>query len=76
MAQMCAYLINVHNIPQFLVFNSDQTDIHLVPIGGAKTWDTKGIKQVSVNGLEDKRQVTIVISHAATYEVLPFQIVF
>ena len=76
MAQRCAYLIKVHNISQSLVVNSDQTDIHLVPIGGARTWDTKGIKQVSVHGLEDKRQVTVVISSAATCEVLPFQIVF
>ena len=76
MAQRCAYLIKVHNIPESLVVNSDQTDIHLVPTGGARTWNTKGIKQVRVNGLEDKRQVTVVVSSAATGEVLPFQVVF
>jgi hypothetical protein len=76
MAQRCAYLIKVHNIPQSLVVNSDQTGIHLVPTGGARTWDTKGIKQVRVHGLEDKRQVTVVVSSAATGEVLPFQVVF
>jgi len=37
MAQRCAYLIKVHNILQSLVVNSDQTGIHLVPTGGAKT---------------------------------------
>ena len=76
MVQRCVYFIKVHNIPQSLVVNSDQTGIHLVPTGGARTWDTKGIKQVSVYGLEDKRQVTVVVSSAATGEVLPFQVVF
>jgi hypothetical protein len=37
MAQMCAYLIKVHNIPQYLVINNDQTGIHLVPTGGVRT---------------------------------------
>ena len=54
MAQMCAYLIKVHNILEYLVVNNDQTDIHLVPTGGARTWDTKGIKQVNVHGLRIK----------------------
>ncbi len=72
MTQKCAYLINIHNIHESLVVNSDQTGIHLVPTGGARTWDTKGIKQVSVHRLEDKRQVTVVVSSAATSEVLLF----
>jgi hypothetical protein len=76
MTQRYTYLIKVHNIPQSLVVNSDQTGIHLVPTAGARTWDTKGIKQVRVHGLEDKRQVTIVVSSAATGEVLFFQVVF
>ena len=54
MAQRCAYLIKIHNIHEYFVVNSDQTGIYLVPTGGARTWDTKGIKQVSVHGLEDK----------------------
>ena len=41
MAQRCAYLVKVHNIPKELVVNSDQTGIHLVPTGGSKTWETK-----------------------------------
>ena len=69
-------MIKVHKSPRYLVVNNDQTGIHLVPTGGARTWDTKGIKQVRVHGLKDKRQVTVVISSAATSEVLPFQVVF
>ena len=37
MVQRCAYLIKVHNNHESLVVNSDQTGIHLVPTGGAKT---------------------------------------
>ena len=37
MTQMCTYLIKVHNILESLVVNSDQTGIHLVPTGGART---------------------------------------
>ena len=76
MTQRCAYLIKVHNILQYIVINNDQTGIHLVSTRGAKTWDIKEIKQVSVHGREDKRQVTIVVSSTVTGEVLPFQVVF
>ena len=31
MAQRCAYLVKVHNIPTELVVKSDQTGIHFVP---------------------------------------------
>ena len=31
MAQRCAYLVKVHNIPKELVVNSNQIGIHLVP---------------------------------------------
>jgi hypothetical protein len=76
MAQRCAYLINVHNIPPQLVVNTDQTSIHLVPTGGARTWETKDSKHVNVHEVEDKRQITVRVSSATTGEVLPFQIIF
>jgi hypothetical protein len=41
MAQWCAYLVKVHNIPKELVVNIDQTYIHSIPIGGSNTWKTK-----------------------------------
>jgi hypothetical protein len=76
MAQRCAYLINVHNIPPQLVVNTNQTGIHLIPTGGARTWETKGSKHVNVHGVEDKRQITVGVSSVAIGEVLPFQIIF
>ena len=36
-SQMCIYFIKVHNILEYLVVNSDQIGIHLVPTGGART---------------------------------------
>ena len=75
MAQRCAYLINVHNIPQELVVNTDQTEIHLVPTRGAKTWETKGYKHVNVHGIEDKRQIIVAVSFSATGHVLSFQVI-
>ena len=76
MAQRCAYLVKVHNIPMELVVNSDQTGIHLVPTGGSRTWETKGSKHVKVHGAEDKRQITVAVSSAANGHCLPFQVIF
>ena len=76
MAQRCTYLINVHNIPQELVVSTNQTGIHLVPIGGARIWETKGSKHVNVHGIEDKRQITVTIFSSAIGHVLPFQVIF
>jgi hypothetical protein len=76
MAQRCAYLVRIHNIPQSLVVNSDQTGIHLVPTGGVKTWEEKNSKYVKVHGSDDKRQITITASSAANGQVLPFQVIF
>ena len=76
MAQRCAYLVKIHNIPKALVVNSDQTGIHLVPTGGSRTWETKGAKHIKVHGTEDKHQVTVTVSSAANGHCLPFQVIF
>ncbi len=54
MAQICVYLIMVHNIPQELVVKIDQIGIHIVPKGGVRTWETKGSQIVKVHGIQDK----------------------
>jgi hypothetical protein len=41
MAERCAYLVKIHNIPEELVVNTDQTGVHLVPTGGARIWEKK-----------------------------------
>ena len=60
-----AYLIKLYNIPPSLVVNIDQTNKHLVPLGGDKTWKKKGSKDVGVIGGDDKRTITACVSSAA-----------
>ena len=76
MAQRCAYLVKVHNIPKELVVNSDQTWIHLVSTGESRTWETKEAKHVKVHGAEDKRQITVTVFLAADGRCLSFQVIF
>ena len=57
-----AYIVKVYNIPLYLVINSNQTSIHLVPLVGGRFWDVKGVKDVKILGLEDKKQITCVVS--------------
>ncbi len=56
--------------------NSDQIRVHLVPNGNEKTWEPKGTKHVQMLGLEDKRQVTMVVSSTTIEDLFPPQIVF
>jgi hypothetical protein len=59
-----------------MVVNTDQTSIHLIPTGGAHTWDEKGTKHVKVHGMEDKRQITVAVSSSAVGSLLSFQVIF
>ena len=63
---MVAYIAKVYGIPSSLVVNSDQTGIHLVRAAGGKTWDAKGTKDVRILGMENKRQITCVMSSSAS----------
>ena len=76
MNYIIAYLVKVYDILLYLVINSDQTGIHLVPSAGGRTWDVKGVKDVKILGLEDKRQITCVVSSNASGELLPPQLIF
>ena len=71
-----AYLAKFYRIPSSLVINSDQTSIHLVRVVGGKTWDAKGSKDVKILSMEDKRQITCVMSSSASGELLPIQAIF
>jgi hypothetical protein len=48
MAHRVAYLVKMYNIPPCLVVNTNQTRVHLVPIGGDQTWARKGAKHIQV----------------------------
>jgi hypothetical protein len=50
--------------------------VHLVPTKGDQTWEIRIAKHVHVLGIEDKRQITIVVSPLAKRSLLPLQVVF
>ncbi len=56
--------------------NIDQIGIHLVPTVGERTWESKGSKHIQVLGMEDKRQVTLVLFFIANGNLFLGQIVF
>jgi hypothetical protein len=76
MAQRTAYLVKAYSIPPSMLVNTDQTGIHMVPSGGARTWAEKGSKHVLVHGMEDKRQITCSVSSTAAGNLLLFQLIF
>jgi hypothetical protein len=76
MAQWTTYLVKAHSIAPKLVINTGQTWIQLVPAGGALTWAENGSKHVQILGMEDKRQITFLVSSSAAGNLLPFQLVF
>jgi hypothetical protein len=46
MNQWIAYLVKSYSILESMFVNTNQTSIHLVPTGGAHTWDKKGTKHI------------------------------
>jgi hypothetical protein len=65
------YITKAYNIPPSLVVNSDETGILLVPTTKERTWESKGSKHIHVLGIEDKRQVTMVVSSSTTKQLSP-----
>ena len=63
-------LVKTYDIPDDLIINFDQTNVMIVPVGHY-TLDKVGSKQVSIFGLEDKRQVTMVLACTLSGNFLP-----
>jgi hypothetical protein len=59
-----------------MMVNIDQTNIHIVPLGSARTWAEKGSKHVFVHGMEEKRQITCSLSSIVVENLLPIQLIF
>jgi hypothetical protein len=76
MAHKVAYLVEVCNIPMCQIVNTNQIGVYLVPTRGNLTWETRGAKHVEVLGIEDKRQITIVVSSSIERSLLPLQVMF
>lgn len=66
-----AYLVHGWVVLPELVVNADQMGVHLLPIGNERTYPTKGSRDVTVAGRDDKRQVTSLLSCFAAGNVLP-----
>ena len=58
-----------------LLFNWDQTGVKLVPVS-SWTMAQGGSKQVPVVGVEDKREITLVLAITASGTLLPPQMIY
>ncbi|CAC5423080.1 unnamed protein product [Mytilus coruscus] len=64
-----------HNIPDTLIINWDQTGCQLVP-GGDWTMEKEGTQQISISGLNDKRQITLLLAVSMSGDLLPPQLIY
>ena len=65
----------MNDIPPSLVINWDQTAIHFVPVS---SWmmSREGEKSIPIAGLDDKREITVVLAATLNGEYLPPQILY
>jgi hypothetical protein len=70
MAYHVTYIAKAYNIPPSLLVNSDQTNVHLVPTTREHTWESR-VPNTYAFGIEDKRQVTMVVSSFIKRLLLP-----
>ena len=59
-----------HAIPDSLVLNFDQTGCHMVP-GGEWTMEERGTDQITIAGLDDKRQMTVLLTATRMADCCP-----
>jgi len=62
-------------IPDALVINWDQTGVNMVP-GGAWTMEEQGSQQVPIHGMDDKRQITVLLAVTKSGVLLPPQVIY
>ena len=65
----------MHDIPLDIVFNWDQTGIHLVPTGEWTMHQAKD-KIIPISHPDDKRQITEVFAVTATGKFFPSQLIY
>jgi hypothetical protein len=76
MLTRAALLVRLQKVPPQLFINFDQTGLHLVPLGNEKTYEAKGKIQVGIAGLNEKAQITAVVTSTAAGNMLPVQLIF
>ena len=70
-----AAAVQIAKIQMDLVMNLDHTGVNIVP-GSYWIFEEKGAKRVECEGLDDKHQITVMISATASGIFLPFQVFF
>ena len=68
-------IVDLEDIPRDLILNWDQTAINYVPVSNW-TMAKQGSKKVKIAGVDDKRQITVVLAGSLTGELLPLQLVY
>ena len=66
-------IVTEKRIPDDLIINVDQTNVYIVPVGDF-TLEEKGSKQVPIIGLEDKRQITVLLGCTMSGYFLPLKL--
>ena len=67
--------ISSHDIPNFLILNIDQTPLSYVS-PGQYTFSFKESNNVSIKGVDDKRQITATFAVSSTGKFLPIQLIY
>ena len=68
-------VVEKYNIPPELIFNADQTPTSYVSVGRS-TMAKKGSKSVAIEGLNDKRNITLTFVATLDDQFLPLQIIY
>ena len=67
--------VHSHSIPQALIINLDETGLKLLPVSD---WalGLQGTTKVKVVGVDDKREITGVVTASMAGELLPLQLLY
>ena len=68
-------VVSKHQIPADMVVNWDQTGVRMVSSGNW-TMEKKGSCQVAIAGLDDKREITVLLAVNMLGETLPSQVLY
>ena len=67
--------VTEHSIPPSMVVNFDETGVNVVPTSNW-TLHAQGSKQVPITGIDDKRQITMVLANTPCGKLLPPQLIY
>ena len=68
-------IVAMEDIPKELIINWDQTGMKYVPVSNW-TFEEKGTKRIEIAGLDDKRQITVLLSCTMDGNLLPTQVIY